>query len=353
MRLFLAALALVIAANPVAAQWLDQKTPGIPRTADGKPNLTAPAPRGPDGKPDLTGVWNGPNVTGRPDPANLQPAVLERAREHQLAYYKERPFYQCRPSGPEAERFGGWKRIIQTPTAVAILNDDLTYRLIHIDGRQLESDPAPSWQGYSAGRWEGDTLVVESNGFNDKVWVSRYGVTHSDALRVTERYRRSDFGHLQLEVTYTDPMAYKKPWGFKTEMTFAADTEMLEAVCERSSDHWAGSLSDASDAGVKVPLDVLKSYVGVYTGIYGGSERTYEVLMSNGQLLAKIVGPPIEGGLGAAGLDEGAPRPLVPISQTVFEGLGLGYQFVVDAKGVATDLIVIHISGPYKFSRRK
>ena len=120
MRLFLAALTLVIAANPVAAQWLDQKTPGIPRTADGKPNLTAPAPRGPDGKPDLTGVWNGPNVTGRPDPANLQPAVLERAREHQLAYYKERPFYQCRPSGPEAERFGGWKRIIQTPTAIAM-----------------------------------------------------------------------------------------------------------------------------------------------------------------------------------------------------------------------------------------
>jgi hypothetical protein len=158
---------------------------------------------------------------------------------------------------------------------------------------------------------------------------------------------------VQLEVTYTDPKAYIKPWGFKTEMRFAADTEMLEAVCERSSEHWAGSLSDASDAGVKVPHDVLKSYVGVYTGIYGGSERTYEVLMSNGQLMAKIVGPPIEGGLGAAGLDEGAPRPLVAISQTVFEGLGLGYQFVVDAKGVATDLIVIHISGPYKFSRRK
>ena len=353
MRLFLAALVLLVATAPASAQWLDRKTAGVPRTADGKPNLTAPTPRGPDGKPDLTGLWNVPNVAGRPDPSDLQPWVLERAREHQLEYYKERPFYQCRPSGPEAERFGGWKRIIQTPTVIAILNDDLTYRLIHTDGRTLEDDAATSWMGYSVGRWDGDTLVVESNGFNEKTWVSRYGVSHTEGLRMTERYRRSDFGHMQVEVTYTDPKAFIKPWGFSSDMNVAVDTEMLEAVCERSSEHWAGTLSDAAGSGVNVPLDVLKKYVGVYTGIYGGSERSYEVLLSGNQLLAKIVGPPIEGGLGAAGLDEGAPRPLVAISQTVFEGLGLGYQFVVDGNGVATDLIVVHISGPYKFSRRK
>jgi hypothetical protein len=352
MRLFLAALILFVGTIPAGAQWLDRKTPGIPRTADGKPNLAAPAPRGPDGKPDLTGVWNGEAVVARPDTANLEPWVLDLSRQHQQEYYKSRPFYQCRPSGPEAERFGGWKRIIQTPAAIAILNDDLTYRVIHMDGRALEAEPAPSWTGYSVGRWDGDTLVVESTGFNDKTWVSRYGVSHSDALHTTERYRRTDFGHVEVEVTFTDPGAYKKPWGFKTSMRLAADTEMLEAVCERSSEHW-GTLSDAAGSGVTVSPEVLARYVGVYTGIYGGKERTYEITLSGGQLMAKIVGPPIEGGLGAVGLDEEGVRPLVPVSQTVFEGLGLGYQFVINDTGAATDLIVIHISGPYKFSRRR
>jgi hypothetical protein len=353
MRLFLVALALLAGAMPAAAQWLDRPWPGIPRTAEGKPNLTAPAPRGADGKPDLTGVWEGPPPAGRPDAADLQPWVLDLARKHQQEYYRVRPFYQCRPSGPEAERFGGWKRILQTPAAIAILHDDLTYRLIHMDGRQLEANPAPSWTGYSVGRWEGDTLVVDSVGFNDKTWTSRYGVSHTEALRVTERYRRTDFGHLQVEVSYTDPGAYLKPWGFTANMALAADTEMLEAICEKSSEHWAGRLTDAASAGVTVPPDVLARYVGVYSGIYGGRTRTYEVSLAGGQLMAKIAGPDVEGGLGAAGLEDGALRPLVPQSQTVFEGLGLGYQFIVDDKGVATDLVVIHISGPYTYSRQR
>ena len=230
MRLFLAALILISGAISADAQWLDRKTPGIPRTPDGKPNLTAPAPRGPDGKPDFSGVWDAENVVGRPEPSDLQPWVLDLSRERQLEYYKTRPMYQCRPSGPEAEKFGGWRRIVQTPAAIALLNDDLTHRIIHIDGRELEANPAPSWMGYSAGRWEGDTLVVESAGFNDKTWVSRYGVSHTEKLRMTERYRRRDFGHMQVEVTLTDPGAFTKPWGFKVDMTLAADTEMLESV---------------------------------------------------------------------------------------------------------------------------
>jgi hypothetical protein len=353
MRLVLAALILMVGTVSAEAQWLDRKTPGIPRTPDGKPNLTASAPRGPDGKPDLTGVWEAANVVARPDPANLQPWVLELARRHQQEYYKARPSYQCRPSGPEAERFGGWRRILQTPTAIAILNDDLTSRVIHMDGRELEANPAPSWMGYSVGRWDGDTLVVESAGFNDKTWVSRYGVSHTEALRMTERYQRRDFGHIQVEVTFTDPKAFAKPWGFTVDMELAADTEMLEAICEKSSEHWTGSLSDAANEGVSVPPEVLARYVGVYSGIYGGSRRTYEVSLSDGRLIARIAGPAIEGGLGAAGLEDGAERPLVPRSQTLFEGLGLGYQFIVDDKGVATDLVVIHISGPYKFPRQR
>ena len=225
--------------------------------------------------------------------------------------------------------------------------------MIHMDGRELEKDPAPSWMGYSVGRWEGDTLVVDSIGFNDKTWASRYGVSHSEALRVTERYRRSDFGHLQVEVIFTDPGAFTTPWGFTVDMTLAADTEMLEAVCERSSEHWAGSLSDATNRAISVPPDVLARYVGMYSGVYVDDKRTFEVSLSGGQLVARIVSASaVEGGLGAAGLDAGAARPLVPLSQTLFEGLGLSYQFIVDDKGVVTDLVEIHISGPYTYRRQ-
>ena len=352
MRLFLAALILMVGTIPAGAQWLDRPTPGIPRTPDGKPILTEPAPRGPDGKPDLTGVWDGSAVVARPDPANLQPWVIDLARKHQQDYFKIRPYYQCRPSGPEAERFGGWKRILQTPTGIAILNDDLTYRMIHMDGRELEADPAPSWMGYSVGHWDGDTLVVDSAGFNDKTWVSRYGVSHTEALRVTERYRRPDFGHLRVEVTFIDSGAFAKPWGFTADMALAADTEMLESVCEYSSEHWAGSLSDAAKTAVTVAPDVLARYVGVFSGLYMGRKRTVEVSLSGGQLIAKIIAA-AEVGVDAESLEEAAPRPLVPLSQTVFEGLGLGYQFVVDDKGVATNVIEIHISGPYKYPRQR
>jgi len=345
MRLFLAALALIGSTMPAAAQWLDRPWPGIPRTADGKPILNAPAPRGPGGKPDLTGVWNGPNPEPQMDPANAQPWVNDLVRQRQQDYQRGRPSYQCRPSGPESDRFAGWKRILQTPAAIAILNDDLTYRVIFTDGRTLEANPAPSWMGYSVGRWDGDTLIVDSVGFNDKTWLSRYGQGHTEALRVRELYRRRDFGHLQVEVTFTDPAAYAKPWGFTENMALAADTEMIEAVCELSSDHWDGSIADASNAGVTVAPDVLARYVGVYRGMYLTNRRTIEVSLSGGQLIARIIG--------AAGVDGGEMRPLIPRSQTVFEGLGIGYRFIVDDKGEATDLEEIHISGDSRFARQR
>jgi hypothetical protein len=343
MRLFLAALILTVGAVPAAAQWVDRATPGIPRKADGKPNLAAPAPRGPDGRLDLTGIWNGPVPDTDFNPANAQPWINDLVRQRQQQYHRTRPSYQCLPSGPEADRAAGWKRILQTPTAIAILNDDLTYRVIFMDGRELEANAAPSWMGYSVGRWEGDTLVVDSNGFNDKTWLSRYGQAHTEALRVRERYRRSDFGHLQVEVTFTDPGAYAKPWGFTTKLELAADTEMLESVCERTSDQWAGP-SDSLKSAVTVPLDVLAKYVGVYNGIYGSDKRTIEVSLSGDQLIAKVTG--------RAAVDGGEIRPLIPQSQTVFDGVGIAYQFIVDDKGVATDLMEIHISGPQRFPKQ-
>jgi hypothetical protein len=264
----------------------------------------------------------------------MQPWVKDVARQQQQEFFKMRPAYRCLPSGPEAEKFGRWKRILQTPTAIVILSDDLTYRLIHMDGRELEANPAPSWQGYSVGRWEGDTLVVESNGFNDKTWVSRRGLSHTEALRVTERYRRTDFGHLEIDVTVTDPGAYAKPWSFTVEKTLAADTEMLELVCERSSDHWS---SRTTETAVHVPPEVLARYVGVYSGIYQGNPRTARISLSDGQLFVSSGG--------------GDAQRVVARDQTLFEGT-LGYQFEVDDKGVATHVTEIHVSGGYRYSRQ-
>ena len=213
-----------------------------------------------------------------------------------------------------------------------------------MDGRELEANPAPSWMGHSVGRWDGDTLVVDSNGYNDKTWLSRYGQAHTEALRVRERYRRPDFGHLHVEVTFTDPAAYAKPWGFTAEMALRADTEMLESVCERGSDDWDGGLSEAANRAVSVPPDVLAGYVGVYAGRYSGTDRTIDVSLSGGQLIATVVG--------AAAVDGGETRPLVPKSQTMFEGGGLGYEFIVDDMGVATEVVEIKVSGPYRYARK-
>ena len=345
MRLFLATVTLVVWTIPASAQWLDRATPGIPRTPDGKPNLTAPAPRGPNGKIDFSGIWNGPVPETDPDPANAQPWVNDLVAQRLREYHRTRPSYQCLPSGPEADRFGGWKRIIQTPTLIAILNDDLTYRVIFMDGRELEANAAPSWKGYSVGRWEGDTLIVDSNGYNDKTWLSRYGQSHTEALRVREQWRRTDFGHLRVEVTFTDPGAYIKPWGFTADLGLNADTEMLESICERSSEHWIGTQSDAANSAPSVAPDVLARYVGVYHGMYTTNKRTIEVTLSGGQLMAKIIG--------GAAIDGGDMRPLVPLSQTLFEGLGIGYRFVVDDKGVTTGLVEIHNSGEQLFTRDK
>src|SRR6266550_280553 len=134
-------------------------------------------------------------------------------------------------------------------------------------GRALETDPLPTWMGYSIGHWEGDTLVVESNGYNDRTWLLM-GYPHSEALRMTERIRRTDFGHLEIAVTFDDPKAYNKPWTFRLSARFAADTEPMEAVCNERPDngqeHWIGRTTDAQKSAVNVAPEVLAKYAGVY-----------------------------------------------------------------------------------------
>jgi hypothetical protein len=143
-------------------------------------------------------------------------------------------------------------KIVQTPALILILNPDLTYRQIFLDGRTLESAPNPNWMGYSVGHWDGDTLVVESFGFNDRTWLDHDGHPHTEALRVTERYHRRDFGNLDVEVTFSDPSAYARPWTVAVRAELAADTEMIEWVCNESShgvEHWVGKASDERKGG--------------------------------------------------------------------------------------------------------
>jgi hypothetical protein len=345
MRLFVIGAAFIALTTTVGAQWLDHPTPGLPRGADGKPNLTAPAPRTSDGKPDFNGVWTGPEAAPRPVPADVSPWVNEAAHRHAQNFFKDRPMFQCLPSGPAtfSQSTGGgvWKRIVQTPNLIVILNDDLTYRQIFMDGRTLEAKPFPSWMGYSVGRWEGETLVVDSFGFNDKTWVNGRGLQHTEALRMTERYARQDVGHLRIDVSLTDPGAYEKPLPLAVEMTLAADTEMLERVCESGSDHWLGTASDAQSVAVTVSPEVLARYVGVYTGFWGTNPRKVDVALTNGQLVIHIN-------------NDSEPLPLTPLSEKLFQSTeGLAYDFVTNSNGPATDVVEIHVSGGYQYARRR
>jgi hypothetical protein len=345
LRTFLTAISLAILTMPVGAQWLHFPTPGIQRTADGKPNLTAPTPRTADGKPDFTGLWNAPLQIGQPsaDPNDMSSWAKEVAQRRAEDFFKARPMFQCLPSGPET--FGQstsaivWKRILQTQSVIAVLNDDLTYRQIFMDGRALEAAPSPSWMGYSVGRWEGDTLLVDSFGFNDRTWLNDRGLPHTEALRMTERYHRQDVGHLQIEVTFSDPSVYTKPLSFTVNMQLAADTEMLETVCETSSDHWSGRSLGTS--AVNVAPNVLGKYVGVYSGFWVQRPRTVEIVLASDKLVAMI---------------DGAKQaiPLVARSETLFESSeGLGYRFIVDASGAVTHVEEIHVSGDYRYERRR
>ena len=125
-------------------------------------------------------------------------------------------------------------RIVQTPALIVLLFDDLVHREIFMDGRSLEPDPNPTWMGYSVGRWEGDTLVVESNGYAERSWLDFDGHPHTEDLRITERYTRRDFGHIDVHVTMVDPKAYLKPIRFSMPMGLQADTELLEFFCDNN-----------------------------------------------------------------------------------------------------------------------
>jgi hypothetical protein len=200
--------------------------------------------------------------------------------------------------------------------------------------------------GYSVARWEGDTLVVESNGYNDRTWLDHDGHPHTEALRITERYRRRDFGHLDIDVTIADPKAYTKSWTVSVKAELVPDTEMIEYVCGEknasSLEHWVGKASDERKNEASVSADVLTKYVGTYVEqpkYWRNEPRTVVITVSGGRLYGDLNG-------------QGA-MPLVARSSTLFSGLnGLGVEFLPGATGVPATLFVKHVSGDYRFARK-
>ena len=240
----LLAVPLLVLAIPAAAQWIHYPTPGTPRTKDGNPNLSAPTPRTKEGKPDLTGIWAASTGKYLEDlgadgiEVPIQPwaaALYEQRRENNS---KGRPSERCISHGlPDYDALPIPIKLIQTPGVIVVLYEAFNhYRQILMDGRPFPNDAQPTWLGYSVGKWEGDTLVVETRGFNDETWLDDGGHPHTEALHVTERMRRRDFGHMEIAVTVDDPKAYYKPWGVTIPYHLLPDTELIESICANEKD---------------------------------------------------------------------------------------------------------------------
>jgi hypothetical protein len=362
-----ATLAVAIASFILPAishgQWLNYKAPGIPRTADGKPDLAAPAPKMPDGKPDLSGIWRADpggysvNVASDLKAGDLRPwaEALYQQRKENLS--KDYPGIRCLPGiGPEVS-FGMYK-ILETPGVIGFFSETGEFRQILTDGRPLPTDPQPTWQGYSVGNWEGDTLVVESAGFNDQTWLDFEGHPHSLELRVTERYRRKDFGHMELKMTFDDPKAYARPWTISFKAELAPDTELLEYVCnenERDVQHIVVTEADRKKSRTKVTVapEILAKYAGVYEMVDhdgrpvdrqgkvvepGGKSMTFNVSLAEDHLVIELF--------------DAGKIPLKTESETTFSVAGQPVEFVKDAQGVVTHLVLHQVEGDFRAIRK-
>jgi hypothetical protein len=259
-RFTLFALACVFGSVTLFGQWLKYPTAGVPKTADGKPNLSAPAPRMPDGKPDFSGIWLtadtfcgrnqdpeslvcGPELPmgraginfgiGLPGGLPYQPWLAALVKKRTADNSKDDPHVRCLPdtflrsySLPHLLKF------LQLPGLLVMLDEmNAGYRQVFTEGRPLPVDPTPSWQGYSSGKWEGDTLVVNSIGFRDDLWIDWNGSVITTAAKVQERIRRPDYGHLEVGVTVDDPTAYTKPWSTTLHQRIALNTELVDEIC--------------------------------------------------------------------------------------------------------------------------
>ena len=257
------------------SQWLNYPTPGTPRTADGKPDLTAATPRAPDGKPDVSGVWMHETTTVaeikrlfgnrfdaaikanslgmeigtqhkyafdilldfKPEDSPLRPETAELMRRRAAEHDPTNVCSEVR-GFPRNDLVSEPIKIVQAPLVTMILYEvDNLHRQVYTDGRVLPKEfDLPAFLGYSVGHWERDTFVVETAGFNDKTPLDNAGHPHSDALRITERFHRRDFGHLEYEMTFDDPKMYTKPFTIKIPHDLMPDADIFEMFCENEKD---------------------------------------------------------------------------------------------------------------------
>jgi len=260
------AVAICVGAS-VGAQWLNSPMSGAPRLPNGKINMAGPVPRL-DGKPDLSGVWQvqaeprapgglfglGESPNSRyfrnilsdfpPNEPPLTPFGAELLRKH-TEPGAFNPTLNCLPDGvPHGDLLPEPFKIIHTRGVIVMLYEvETTFRQIFLDGRKLPSDPSPSWQGYSVGRWDGDTLVIDTAGFNDRGWLDARGTGHSEEMHVEERFRRRDYGHLDLTISITDPKTFTRPITFSVVEELMPDTDLFEHYClenEKDDPHFAG-----------------------------------------------------------------------------------------------------------------
>lgn len=300
------ALCAAMFGSPAFSQWLKYPTPGIPRMPNGQPDMYAAVPRTVDGKPDLAGIWRARaggyalDVTSDLKLEEIRPWARELYKQRVENFGRDNPVLRCMPTiGPA---ISSWLyKILQTPSVIAFLPEAYplpsTFRQILIDGRALPNNPNPTWQGYSVGHWEGETLVVESGGFNDKTWLDLGGHPHTENLQVTERLLRKDFGHMELQTTFDDPKAYSRAWTVQIEVELVPDTEILEYVCNENEQDLQHFVTDGDQAkvraDVKVTPETLSKYVGVYESLIPGGKFTYEVSLNENQLMIR---PPTGGG---------------------------------------------------------
>ena len=344
--LFLCALCVTL-----SAQWLHRPTPELPRTPDGKPDLFAPAPRMADGKPDLSGLWGMDpggygNMAADLKPEDVKPWAAALAKERTANFRRDDPSqYGCLPQGPRANLYAPeMEKFIQTRGVLIVLIEDLTYRQIFLDGRELPVDADPSFMGHSVGHWDGDTLVVESTGFKDRTWLDMVGHPHTEALKITERFRRRDFGHMEIAETIDDPGVFNKPFTITIKAELVPDTEILEYVClenEKDRQHFTGTASESITPTVKVAPEVLARYVGAYDFAFPENPTvhgTYNITMTDGALFLDTEGR--------------ARTPLIPASETVFYWRDARIEFIKDARGAVTSFKRAYVEGDLEYMRK-
>lgn len=357
MRRSATALVLLLVSAPLYAQWFDWRSPLVPRTAEGLADTNAPVPKTADGRVDLSGLWVPEDARGSLfDESKIRGWALDAMAEAARRFYADDPRFHCLPAGPSSYPAGmsvdGTRRIVQHPEFIAVLNPDMTYRQIFMDGRALEAEPLiPTWMGYSVGRWEGGTLVVESNGYNDKTWLTREGMPHTEQLHIIERYTRLSYGRMTLEITYEDPGTFTEPVQATVDLVLRPDGAMLEVICNESETgrrHYSGDIDQAEQKVVEIPEETLQRYVGTYRGVWLGNTITAVVTLENGDLY--LTRTPRYSDTGG-NVDSDTSR-LVPQSENAFDSsFGLGWVFNIDDAGEVTSVSEVHVSGAWAFPR--